>query len=131
MVALSGGAIFSCLSLTDEISGVQWHLNDSSSPLDDFEDNVAIVYNENAHIGVLTLTNLSMSYNGTRVQCMANFTAGMGEATSNATTLLVQGLFLQHSTDPTSYESPKTHLLTGGLFFVWIKVLSMHVHTLI
>ena len=98
VVPLGSYATLSCFSHTNEISGVQWHLNDSNSPLNDFEDNVAIVYNENAHIGVLQLTDLSMSHNGTRIQCRANFTAGMGEATSNATTLLIQGLFLQHST---------------------------------
>ena len=90
MVALGGDITFSCSSLTDEISDVQWHLD---SPLNTFEDDVAtIIFVAHVHISLLQLTDLPMRYNGTKVQCMANFTAGTGEFVSNATTLLIQGL---------------------------------------
>lgn len=63
---------------------VQWFLN--SIPQNQ-TDGICIASTGNQRF--LIFNNITEEYNGTTIQCMANFTSGI--ITSNSATLLVQG----------------------------------------
>ena len=87
-MSIPGGiATFRCLSTTT-IVGVQWLVN--GSLLDD--QNVMNAEQELvAGIGILTLTDIPLTYNGTRIRCIAEFDNGERATTNDAVILILQG----------------------------------------
>ena len=93
MSAVGGTAVFRCPSPTDAIVDIQWMLN--GRPSDEIvagsSVSVTPTFSEVTRIGTLRLANLSMDFNGTVIQCMAEFDSEPPVVSPEAT-LLIQGM---------------------------------------
>ena len=87
-------AVFSCSSLTHadhSIVSFEWMLNESL--INETVIGSVTNFSEITHIGKLNLENLSVNFNGTRIQCVAIFDCGPPIESSEASTLLIQGMY--------------------------------------
>ena len=87
-----GTAIFTCISLNLDAASVEWLVN--GTPLENLSiNNVTAVTAEllGSLGGVLTLTNLAVEYNTTRITCMTTSTDVSTPADSCTSQLLLQG----------------------------------------
>ena len=93
MSVVGGTAFFSCPSPSNTIVGIQWMLN--GRPSDEIvagsSVSVTSTFSEITHIGTLRLENLSMDFNATVIQCMAEFDSEPPVVSPEAT-LLIQGM---------------------------------------
>ena len=85
MAVPDGGAVFTCLSISEDVLEIQWFLNGTV-----FEEspNIAIVFAEG--VGSLQFTNIPTDYNNTVIRCQAELQSG-STVLSHATLLLIQG----------------------------------------
>ena len=101
LVSVPGGtASFNCYSLNpggDTILSTSWLVNGTLFDTLDLGEDVTARFNEEFQIGKLDFDNLPLSYNGTRIQCMATFSSGYNLTSTGATLLLIQGLFKVHT----------------------------------
>ena len=90
VATLHGNAAFSCVcgGTGYVVTHVEWFANESA--LVDLDRNVKIQFLPVQQIGQLTLTNLTMEYNMTRIRCSTIFDSG-SNLTSTDSLLLIQG----------------------------------------
>ncbi len=80
---------FSCQSLNSgDIQQFQWLVN--GTRLEDFDQTDGIMTTVKNDFGILALSNISLEYNETTIQCIITLTSGEN-ISSNDATLLVQG----------------------------------------
>ena len=93
-----GSASFNCYSLNagssaeDTIISTNWLVNGTRLDFLNLGENVTTRFNEEFNTGRLDFDNLPMTYNGTRIQCIATFHSGITLTSTGATLLLIQGL---------------------------------------
>ena len=86
-----GRAAFTCYATWDDLSAVQWKLNNTRA--EDFDRNhvtVELVRTRAGNVGSLVLMDIPVEWNNTIVQCVGTFPSGNQLATHNST-LLLQG----------------------------------------
>ena len=91
MSECGGSAVFSCPFPSSRIIvDIKWILNDESWINVTIDSSVSVNTSLSMRAGRLTLQNLTMDFNGLRIQCVATFDSGPPEVSSKAV-LLIQG----------------------------------------
>lgn len=84
-----GNAVFSCYSPSGGIDSISWLVNGSTLETLDLGEDVTAEFNRKFGIGKLNLTNLTLSYNTSRIQCIAKFRSGATLTSSGVDLLLL------------------------------------------
>ena len=99
VTTLGGMHTFDCRSINNDVQQYQWLVNGTELQELNLTDGV-IMTEDNDVIAFISFNNITMKYNGTTIQCIANLTSGEIIPSNNAT-LLVQGesiiIFIDHA----------------------------------